>query len=49
VQDAIGTARDDARGVEVFHAQQPTPVVMAGVEVAAEGCNQRSEMQVAGG
>jgi hypothetical protein len=35
-QDLIGAAALDARGVEVFDAQQPAAVVMARVKITAE-------------
>src|SRR6185436_11545186 len=48
-QDLVGAARHHTCSVEVFHAQKPATAVMAGVEVAAEGGNQRPQMQGAGG
>jgi hypothetical protein len=48
-QNPIRTPRHDARRVQVFHAQQPLPAMMAGIEVAAESGDQRSEMQGSGG
>ncbi len=45
-EDGVGAAGDDARGVQVFHAQQPPPAVMAGVEVTAQGRDERPQVQL---
>ncbi len=39
-QDVVGHARHAARGIEVFHAQQPAAAVCAGIEPAREGGNE---------
>src|SRR6202011_4470099 len=40
-------ARYDARSVEILHPHQPLATVMARVEVASDGRQKRSEVQVA--
>ena len=45
----VGAAGDHARRVEVFDAHQPARAVGARVEIAADGGQQRAEVQRSGG
>jgi hypothetical protein len=45
-QDAIRTARYDAGSVEILDPQQPLATVVAGIEVASDGCQKRAEVQI---
>jgi hypothetical protein len=46
-QDPVRTARDDAVSVQIFDPQQPLATVVAGIEVASDGRQERAEVQVA--
>ena len=48
-QDVVGGPGDFAGAVQVLHAQQPSAVPGAGVQITTEGGDQGAEVQVAGG
>jgi hypothetical protein len=45
--DPVGTARYDAGRVQILDPQQPLATVVAGIEVASDGRQERAEVQVA--
>jgi hypothetical protein len=49
LEDVPDAAGDDARGVQIFDPDPPAPAMVAGVQVAAERCDQRPQVQAAGG
>lgn len=48
-QYALGRAGNLPLRIDVFHAQQPLPTVVAGDQPATDGSHQRPEVQGAGG
>ena len=48
-EDIIGSPFDGARDVQAFDAYQPLSLMMFGVEIAANGGYQRTEVEGAGG